>query len=58
MGSMIFSTPALQRSRTGDLIRAFELPQFRCIGQEKWWTPAEYAWDEFEHSIWEDYEQA
>ena len=47
MGSMVVSTPVLPRYKIGDLIRAFQPPYFRCIGRDKWWTPARYAWDEF-----------
>lgn len=46
MGGLIVSTPVLPRYRIGDLIRAFEPPNFRCIGREKWNTPLRYAWDE------------
>jgi hypothetical protein len=46
-GSMIVSTPVLPRYKIGDLIRAFELSYFRCIGRDRWYTPLRYAWDEF-----------
>ena len=47
MGSLIVSTPLLPRYKIGDLIRAFRVPYFRCIGRDRWWTPLEYAWREF-----------
>ncbi len=47
LGSLIVSTPVLPRYKIGDLIRAFRLPYFRCIGRERWWTPLAYAWGEF-----------
>ncbi|MDY6916468.1 MAG: GH3 auxin-responsive promoter family protein [Chloroflexota bacterium] len=47
MGSLIVSTPILPRYKIGDLIRAFRPPYFRCIGRHRWWTPLNYAWNEF-----------
>ncbi|MBC8273669.1 MAG: GH3 auxin-responsive promoter family protein [Chloroflexi bacterium] len=47
VGSLIVSTPILPRYKIGDLIRAFRVPYFRCIGRDRWWTPLEYAWREF-----------
>jgi hypothetical protein len=47
MGSLIVSTPILPRYKIGDLILAFRAPYFRCIGRERWWTPLNYAWNEF-----------
>ena len=47
MGGLIVSTPVLPRYRIGDLILAFTPPYFRCIGRERWWTPLDYAWNEF-----------
>lgn len=47
MGGLVVSTPILPRYRIGDLIRAFEPPYFRCIGRESWYTPLNYAWNEF-----------
>jgi hypothetical protein len=46
MGSMVVSTPILPRYRIGDLILAFQVPYFRCIGRQYWWTPLQYAWHE------------
>jgi hypothetical protein len=47
MGSLVVSTPVLARYEIGDLILAFHPPYFRCIGRKRWWTPLQYAWDEF-----------
>jgi hypothetical protein len=44
-GSLIVSTPALPRSRIGDLVRAFEAPYFRCVGREGRWTRLRYWLD-------------
>jgi hypothetical protein len=48
MGSLVDSTPILPRYKIGDLILAFRLPYFRCIGRDHWYTPLRYAWDEFQ----------
>ncbi len=50
-GSMIVSTPVLPRYKIGDLIRAFQPPDFRCIGRDQWWTPLRYAWESSGRSI-------
>ncbi len=47
MGSLIVSTPILPRYKIGDRILALQPPYFRCIGRDKWWTPLQYAWEEF-----------
>lgn len=47
MGSLIVSTPILPRYKIGDLILALQPPYFRCIGRDRWWTPLQYAWEEF-----------
>ena len=47
MGSLVVSTPILPRYRIGDRILALRPPYFRCIGRDQWWTPLQYAWDEF-----------
>ena len=47
MGSLVVSTPILPRYRIGDRILALRPPYFRCIGRDQWWTPVQYAWDEF-----------
>jgi hypothetical protein len=47
-GSLIVSTPILPRYKIGDLIRAYEPPYFRCIGRDRWYTPIQYAWGEFQ----------
>ncbi len=47
MGSLVVSTPILPRYRIGDVILAVQPPYFRCIGRDYWWTPLNYAWDEF-----------
>ncbi len=47
-GSLVVSTPILARYRIGDLIRAFQPPYFRCIGRDRWFTPLQYAWEEFQ----------
>ena len=46
-GSLVVSTPILARYKIGDLIMAFRLPYFRCIGRDRWWTPWDYFWNEF-----------
>jgi hypothetical protein len=44
-GSLIVSTPVLPRYRIGDVIRAFDLPYFRCIGRQGRWTRLRYWLD-------------
>jgi hypothetical protein len=46
-GSLVVSTPILPRYKIGDVILAAQPPYFRCIGREYWWTPLNYAWEEF-----------
>lgn len=46
-GSLIVSTPVFARYKIGDMILSIRQPYFRCIGREKWWTPWNYAWNEF-----------
>jgi len=46
-GSLVVSTPVLPRYKIGDVILAMRPPYFRCIGREYWWTPLNYAWEEF-----------
>jgi hypothetical protein len=46
MGSLVVSTPILPRYRIGDRILCMQMPYFRCIGRDEWWTPVRYAWDE------------
>ena len=48
MGKLIVSTLILPRYQIGDIIRAFQPPYFRCIGRDRWWTPLNYAWNEFQ----------
>ena len=47
LGSLIVSTPVLARYKIGDMILAVRPPYFRCIGRDRWWTPLDYAWNEF-----------
>jgi len=47
LGSLIVSTPVLARYKIGDMILAVRSPYFRCIGRDRWWTPLDYAWNEF-----------
>lgn len=47
LGSLIVSTPVLPRYEIGDAILAFQSPYYRCIGRDHWWTPLQYAWEEF-----------
>ncbi len=43
-GSLIVSTPVLARYKIGDLIRAYTPPYYRCIGRDRWYTPALHTW--------------
>jgi hypothetical protein len=43
-GSLVVSTPVLARYEIGDLIRAYHLPYFRCIGRKNWTTPLLHTW--------------
>ncbi|MEJ2562063.1 MAG: GH3 auxin-responsive promoter family protein [Anaerolineales bacterium] len=47
MGNLVVSTPILPRYAIGDRILCVEKPCYRCIGRDRWWTPLEYAWNEF-----------
>jgi hypothetical protein len=46
-GSLVVSTPILPRYKIGDRILAVQLPYYRCIGRDYWWTPLRYYWNEF-----------
>jgi hypothetical protein len=44
-GSLVVSTPILPRYKIGDLIMAFDVPYFRCIGRDEPLTLLRYYWD-------------
>jgi hypothetical protein len=48
-GSLVVSTPVLARYKIGDLIRAYTPPYYRCIGRERWYTPALHTWRMFKN---------
>ncbi len=43
-GSLIVFTPILARYKIGDLVRAYQIPYFRCTGRERWHTPLLHTW--------------
>ncbi len=47
MGNLVVSTPILPRYAIGDRILCVKKPYYRCIGRDRWWTPFDYAWNEF-----------
>lgn len=47
MGNLVVSTPILPRYAIGDRILCVKKPYYRCIGRDRWWTPLDYAWNEF-----------